>query len=185
MEQERLGGRRKAGAGVGMMLATAAGCLLVLIVVALLAFLFPVVNFGNRPAAQRSTCSSNMKQLATALLMYSQDYDGRFPIAGRWDTDLMPYIKNAAVLRCPARAMPSGYAFNSNLSGIDSSRLIAAANVPMIFESSLGSPGTADPLTSFLTPHNGNGGVGYADGRVKFVPTAPSAAVKLTKQGGK
>jgi prepilin-type processing-associated H-X9-DG protein len=180
---ERLGGRRKAGPIAGM-LATATGCLMVLIVVALAAFLFPVVN-GPRPSAQRASCSSNVKQLAMGLMMYCQDYDGKFPIAARWDTDVMPYIKNVTILRCPARQLPNGYAFNSKLSEADSSLLSSPESVPMLFESSSGSPGTADPLTSFVAPHNGNGCIAWADGHVTFVTAAPSPAVKLKKAGGK
>lgn len=184
---DRVGGRRKAGPGVGMMIALA-GCFVVVILAVIggLGFLWlgGSVNYA-RPAAQRAACASNMKQLAAGLMMYCQDYDGKFPVAARWDTDVMPYIKNMTVLRCPARPVPNGYAFNSRLSTVDSTRLANAANVPMFFESSMGSPGTADPLTSFLAPHNGNGGVAYADGHVQFVTKAPAATFKLTKQGGK
>jgi prepilin-type processing-associated H-X9-DG protein len=185
-QEDRIGGRRKAGPGAGMMVALA-GCFAVLVVAAMGSIGFLWLGNVNvaRPAAQRASCMSNMKQLATGLLMYSQDYDGKFPIAARWDTDVMPYIKNMTILRCPARPVPNGYAFNSRLSGVDSALFSNAANVPMLFESSMGSPGTADPLTSFVAPHNGNGGVSYADGHVAFVTTAPSATFKMTKPSGK
>jgi prepilin-type processing-associated H-X9-DG protein len=183
MEQEdRIGGRRKAGIGAGLT-AGAFSCLMLMILV-VIAFLFPTVNYA-RPAARRSACMSNMKQLANALMMYCQDYDGRFPIARRWDTDLMPYIKDMRLFRCPARPSPNAYGFNSKLSGIDSSRLANPPGVTMLFESSMGSPGTADTLTSFLTPHDGMGGVAYADGHVKMVTTAPPATIKLKKKNGK
>jgi prepilin-type processing-associated H-X9-DG protein len=170
------------------MMIALAGCFVVAILAVIgglgFVWLGGSVNYA-RPAAQRASCSSNMKQLAMGMLMYCQDYDGKFPIAARWDTDLMPYIKNMTVFRCPGRPVPNGYAFNSRLSGVDSTRLASAATVPMLFESSMGSPGTADALTSFVAPHNGNGGVAYADGHVQFVTKAPVATFKLTKQGGK
>lgn len=185
-QQERIGGRRKTGPALGMIIASI-GCVGVLVVGALGAlgfFAFGSVNYV-RPSAQRSVCLSNMKQLAAGLMMYCQDYDGKFPIAARWDTDLMPYIKNTNVLRCPSRPSMNGYAFNSRLSGVDSNHLASSAAVPMLFESSVGSPGTADPLTSFLMPHDGSGAIAFADGHVKLVTTAPKATFTLSKPAGK
>ena len=49
--------------------------LVVIAIIAILAaILFPVFAQA-REKARQTTCLSNMKQLGTALLMYSQDYD--------------------------------------------------------------------------------------------------------------
>lgn len=50
------------------------------IIAVLAAILFPVFAKA-RESARRSTCSSNLKQLALATLMYAQDYDEQFPVA--------------------------------------------------------------------------------------------------------
>jgi prepilin-type processing-associated H-X9-DG protein len=179
----RIGGQKKPGIAAGLLIGLA-GCLsLLLIVVFGAGLLFYSSTQMAGFAAKRAACTSNMKQLAMAMLMYSQDYDGKFPIAARWDVDIQPYIKNTVVLRCPARPYPNGYAFNSLLSGVDSNRLVSPASVPMLFESSSGSPGTSDPLTTFFLAHDDQGGVAWADGHVTLVPTAPSSAVKLSKTG--
>ncbi len=109
--------------------------LVVIAIIAILAaILFPVFARAREKARQTS-CLSNMKQLATAYLMYAQDYDERtcathMPPVGSpdrtdmwiWETTanpghlnsrLMPYIKNEAMLRCPSA--PStiwGYGMN-------------------------------------------------------------------------
>jgi len=55
-----------------------------------------------------SGCTSNIKQVALATLMYSQDYGGKLPPAifpGKtvgWANGLQPYIKSYALLQCPA-----------------------------------------------------------------------------------
>src|SRR5438552_1657979 len=77
--------------------------LVVIAVIAILAaILFPV--FGQARARARSAaCASNMRQLATAWLLYAQDYDETFPLsavrrsedAGQvyWVELVDPYVK--------------------------------------------------------------------------------------------
>jgi prepilin-type N-terminal cleavage/methylation domain-containing protein len=80
--------------------------LVVIAIIAILAaILFPVFAQA-RHQARKITCASNLKQLSLAILMYSQDYDERFPV--HWDnyrrqiwgdvdvevaTAIYPYIK--------------------------------------------------------------------------------------------
>lgn len=72
---------------------TLAELLAVLVVLSVLAaMLFPTCC-PARPAARRSACMSNMKQLASAVAMYTSDYDGAYPQAG---------------LRCPDPTQPDG-----------------------------------------------------------------------------
>src|SRR5262249_62026572 len=83
------------------------------------AILFPVFAKA-REKARQATCTSNLKQIGDALMMYVPDSDehlpfgGRPPVAGettptRWHTLLQPYIKNglgAAGPRPPAVSTP-------------------------------------------------------------------------------
>jgi len=39
-----------------------------------------------REMARRTSCASNMKQLGLGFQQYLQDYDGRFPYAGNWQS---------------------------------------------------------------------------------------------------
>lgn len=58
--------------------------LVVIAIIAILAaILFPVFARA-REQARKSTCTSNIKQITLGMLMYTQDYDERFP-AGRGD----------------------------------------------------------------------------------------------------
>src|SRR4051794_13434702 len=53
--------------------------LVVIAIIAILAgILFPVFASAREKARQVS-CSSNIRQIGTALLLYQQDYDGSFP----------------------------------------------------------------------------------------------------------
>jgi prepilin-type N-terminal cleavage/methylation domain-containing protein/prepilin-type processing-associated H-X9-DG protein len=83
--------------------------LVVIAIIAILAaILFPV--FGRaRENARRSSCTSNMKQMGLAVMMYSQDNDGRYPMASntdgsgrRWPDYILPYVKNSQLFVCPS-----------------------------------------------------------------------------------
>jgi prepilin-type N-terminal cleavage/methylation domain-containing protein/prepilin-type processing-associated H-X9-DG protein len=89
--------------------------LVVIAIIAILAaILFPVFARA-RESARRTGCLSNMKQMTTAILMYSQDYDEILPYQqdgdicdfaksphAVWLNSTVPYIKNRQVLYCPS-----------------------------------------------------------------------------------
>ena len=87
--------------------------LVVIAIIAILAaILFPVFAQA-REKARQSSCSSNLKQLATANLMYAQDYDETFSIGlgsdwwmDTWIRTTQPYVKNFQVYRCPSDSVP-------------------------------------------------------------------------------
>lgn len=104
--------------------------LIVISIIALLAaILFPVFSRA-REAARRSSCASNLKQMALGMTQYLQDYDERFPedrttmyfdkatqgalsscssssaacVRWYWPDLIYPYVKNAQVFNDPVRA---------------------------------------------------------------------------------
>ena len=55
--------------------------LVVIAIIAILAaILFPVFAQA-REAARKSSCQSNLKQIANGVMMYSQDYDETMPLS--------------------------------------------------------------------------------------------------------
>ena len=83
--------------------------LVVIAIIAILAaILFPVFAQA-REAARKASCQSNMKQLGTAIMMYTQDYDEVYPTGlqeswwdNTWYRITTPYVKNLQVFRCPS-----------------------------------------------------------------------------------
>jgi prepilin-type N-terminal cleavage/methylation domain-containing protein/prepilin-type processing-associated H-X9-DG protein len=88
--------------------------LVVIAIIAILAaILFPVFAQAREKARQTS-CLSNLKQIGTAIAMYTQDYDETFPLTLDWGNPswpkpawssvliIDPYIKNHAILVCPS-----------------------------------------------------------------------------------
>lgn len=80
------------------------------IIALLAAILFPV--FGRaRENARRSSCQSNLKQIALGIKQYTQDYDERFPFGPNannadystgWAGVIQPYVKSLAIYQCPS-----------------------------------------------------------------------------------
>ncbi|HWD41172.1 MAG TPA: prepilin-type N-terminal cleavage/methylation domain-containing protein [Fimbriimonas sp.] len=101
--------------------------LVVIAIIAILAaILFPVFAQAKE-SAKKTSCLSNLKQIGLANAMYANDADDTYPepyilppyyYAATWPnthtwlTDIQPYVKSSALLRCP----DNQYAQNGNLS---------------------------------------------------------------------
>lgn len=103
-----------------------------------------------RENAMRSSCQSNLKQIALGIKQYVQDYDEKLPTltsgnasdgdesAQGWAHNLQPYLKSTQIFQCPAEANPSNsepsqagytdYYFNRALAGQKEVSLDYAAN---------------------------------------------------------
>ena len=103
--------------------------LVVIAIIAILAaILFPVFAKA-RENARKSSCQSNLKQIAMALLQYAQDYDETFinnlvynPVTEKHDlrwhaVGVQPYVKNSGVLLCPSTRREYGYSQTSAMAG--------------------------------------------------------------------
>src|SRR5437899_10292198 len=53
--------------------------LVVIAIIAILAAILCPVFARAREAARKASCQSNLKQIATGFMMYTQDYDEMFP----------------------------------------------------------------------------------------------------------
>jgi prepilin-type N-terminal cleavage/methylation domain-containing protein/prepilin-type processing-associated H-X9-DG protein len=92
--------------------------LVVIAVISILAaILFPVFARA-RENARRSSCMSNLKQIGLSMMMYTQDYDERYPLQSMacpgnscganvnsstvmWYMVLIPYNKSVQIWNCP------------------------------------------------------------------------------------
>lgn len=90
-----------------------------LIVIAIIgimaAILFPVFARA-RENARRSSCQSNLKQIALACLQYVSDYDSYYPNkvepsnqpSAGWAGAILPYIKSEQIFQCPSDSNKPG-----------------------------------------------------------------------------
>src|SRR5947209_13763666 len=87
--------------------------LVVIAIIAILAaILFPVFAQAREKARQAS-CASNLKQLGTAMMMYTQDYDETLTCyvnagSNYWPNALDPYVKARKIWYCPSFPRDTG-----------------------------------------------------------------------------
>jgi prepilin-type N-terminal cleavage/methylation domain-containing protein/prepilin-type processing-associated H-X9-DG protein len=157
--------------------------LVVIAIIAILAaILFPV--FGKaREKARQAQCTSNQKQMALAIAMYSQENQEKLPI-GFTDATPLNGVYNATegdqlvwindinipqkMLQCPSRektASTTGtrydYMYNNTLSGLALGDISAPASTVLTSDAQ----GPAGTFTTVF-PHNGKVISSYVDGHV-------------------
>ena len=117
---------------------------------------------GRAKNARRSSCQSNLKQIALGWVQYTQDYDERAVptrVGGSttphyaWPTILQPYLKSTQIMVCPSDSGIGGtpvlsYTYSNNL-GINGGVSLAALENPtqtVMYADALGfASGAANP----------------------------------------
>ena len=90
--------------------------LVVIAIIAILAaILFPAFAKA-RESARRISCVSNMKQIGSGIIQYTQEYDEKLPPAEGngnfvWPVLVKPYVQDSAIYKCPSN---SSIAFMDN-----------------------------------------------------------------------
>ena len=175
----------------------------ILIVVLLLFFVFGVLGYflpivvqllvRNHPE-EHITCYSNVKQLATAVVMYAQDNGQQFPgIDGTsWVSKIAPYVGGSArMFQCPEDKTPGdsfvSYAYGGLMlrpdgTGVKDSQIISSSEIGVIIDTAPSTTypagnivggATMQPVPLTATPayrHKGGAVVGFADGHAKYYP---------------
>jgi prepilin-type processing-associated H-X9-DG protein len=139
-------------------------------------------------------CMSNVKQISLAMMMYTQDFDGRYPDASQWHVATQLYMRNVRLLTCPRDRMPKplpglaweqggglSYAFQSDLSGQALAQIARPAETPVLFDSDLVPAATWQQAAC---RHQGGkyATVGFADGHV--VDSSPALTSYVTQPLG-
>ena len=140
--------------------------LVVIAIIAILAALLYPTFAKVRDNARRASCQSNEKQIALALVQYTQDADERMPADHRgvpyptgtgWGSEVYPYLKSTAVFKCPddptASAtdlnglgetdFPVSYAMNTNLDGGQPGGALSGQSAPRRHRAAGGGAGRA------------------------------------------
>ena len=141
-------------------------------VMILAAVVFPIFAQA-REKARMTSCVSNEKQMALSIMMYSQDYDEKFPPAKMWVDVTMPYTKNEDLYRCPSvtRGLDKyGYAFNVTLDMLPMDKVQEPRRQRMLFDSTNLSKNATDSGVSLPTPgrHLQGNVTAYADGHAAW-----------------
>ena len=159
--------------------------LVVIAIIAILAaILFPVFAKA-REKARQTKCTSNLRQIAMAALMYAQEHDEKLPTAdttstGFWNAIGVP----AAVLVCPTnKTLSNGYVFRNKYSGLAlGDPLFKDANTCEMVGDGLtltttGTPNFAYDKLDWQLRHDKKLVIGYVDGHVSLMSAGPTDSV--------
>jgi len=100
----------------------------------MMAMLLPALS-AAKEKAQQINCLNNEKQLALAVLMYSENNTNHLPSAANWCDAIKAEVGSDRVFKCPAAAESNrcDYAFNAKLDGLTMDDI--NPQTVMIFES--------------------------------------------------
>ena len=167
--------------------------LVVLAIITLLAaLLFPVLG-RVRENARRTTCMSNLKQIALACQTYLQDSDRRYPPfptiddgSTGWAWELQAQLKNEAVFQCPSEEFGAldedggftDYWMNYNLTGLFEGKLQFTSSIVLFGDGKGDAVSYAipsvfyynwDPDAEYARRHFDGSNYAFADGHVKWL----------------
>jgi prepilin-type N-terminal cleavage/methylation domain len=141
---------------------------LVAIIVALLATMFIPAATGAYRLSYSGSCQQRMRQIPFAMQMYANEHGGVFPKVSSPGDMLMPWLRNPAVLRCPApdlRPELRPYRLHSGFAADEPCNLVVVAE-------------------SHRDGHRGGANYAFLDGHVKwFAPAAAPALGRLMDDG--
>lgn len=164
---------------------------------------------SGKPASEtasedpRANCQSNLKQVALAFMMYSQDSDEKLPPAKNsadglesstnWAGALRPYLKTTEMFHCPLdqanEAAPrSSFGYNKRLSEFTSTNLRHPSSTIAYFEvdsklTASTQTGTDIKAITAATRHEGGANYAMTDGSVRWLrPKSITTAHKYSDE---
>lgn len=91
-----------------------------------------------RNTEKLTNCLTNSKFIGLAMVMYSDDYDGKLPPVKNWQPDIRPYVKNKDGFNCPsAKDKRYSYGMNSTIGYKPLQNIEYPDTTAMVFDSSL------------------------------------------------
>lgn len=116
-------------------------------------------------------CEWNVESLSKAMMMYCQDWDGCYPSAEKWTSELRSCDVTHSQFVCPqAKSGLCAYAINKRVAGMKHRLIKYPADTVLIFECiPAGNPVGGPELIPKLPRHKNGYIVGFADGNVRAV----------------
>lgn len=124
-------------------------------------YIYAVSAHGGAP----DPCTSNLKQLGTATLIYMSDNDRGLPL-GKWSSGLDPFLIG---VHCP-RTPRMGYAMNKTLPGADTAKINHRYDVVMFFETDELVSDAVGDIQVRSARHSGGSNLIFLDSHISWLP---------------
>ena len=144
--------------------------ILVLVIIAFVGYKYYMLKV-QLPRARRLVCGTNMSGLAKAMLIYSNDYDDKFPNSSKWCDLLIEHaeVTERSFICRGASEGPCNYAMNKNVEKLG---IRSPPDMVVLFETHPGLNQSGGPEILTTDNHQGKGcNVLFADSHVEFVKT--------------
>ena len=122
-----------------------------------------------RQVAYRMTCGANMSVVGRAMLVYADDFDGRYPSGSNWCDLLIENVDvNSAVFLCPAvHEGPCNFALNEQAVKLGAD---APTDMVLLYDAGPGWNRAGGRELLSVDNHHGEGcNVMFNDGHVRFI----------------
>ncbi|MEZ0326021.1 MAG: hypothetical protein ACAH95_08940 [Fimbriimonas sp.] len=150
------------------------GILVLLIIVLILAFLFPTFSGGH--GSPKTACLSNLKQVGIGQLIYASDHDDRTLLGPGWMDVAAPYLKIEHVYTCSEvkKGTEYGYAFNQFMGGAKIGS-VDDATKHVFYDTRNLERSVCEFLPQFPVPgrHSGFNTIAYADSHARALRMDP------------
>jgi prepilin-type processing-associated H-X9-DG protein len=132
--------------------------------------LVKVVTEKANENAARSSCQSNLKQIALGMMQYVQDNGEMYPYANQWWDGIQIYVKDEKILHCPSLKPGDkyGYAMNGKLSRKGLANMWAPSQTVQLYESSTSKRNHFGEGKDLAFRHLGGANYAYVDGHVQW-----------------
>jgi len=174
--------------------------LVVIAIIAVLAAIIFPVYARAREKGRQTSCLSNLRQLASAGLMYADDYDGYYTRGQYapwtsvhiWLDAIEPYLKNKQITVCPTAGNAAQYSYGYNIAfwgaGDALDGMHGVNDAYPVHESNVQEPAETLWMVDFRTywgcgleygieepdkRHNGGADAAFVDGHVKWRRDTP------------
>lgn len=137
------------------------------------------IFYSNPARIRERACTTNLKSIGRAVLVYAHDWDEHLPLDNRWAAKpggFGPYDINS--LRCPDAISPYGYALNARVAGISLAAIADLSHRVAVFESDNQKTGamTGTQTLPLKPRHGGRDAYIFLDGHYKALPRSTNVS---------
>lgn len=147
--------------------------LVVIAILAVLMYILSPVLAKAREKVRQTTCLSNQRQIAIAIVMEVKDVNERFPTSEEvWSTIKL----KSDILICPTSdEEQNSYGYNAALSGVPMASITSTTSTIVTGDARHGLPGNiVNTPDQYDRRHNGSFIAGFVDGHAALISDPPA-----------